>query len=107
MVRVSTSKSYQKNRTTARPTASKRKQVKKWITLRVSLCSECGLHCLGTAFVHASDPETGEIGEDEIGDYYCMHVGCPCRGKFMGHYTRYCSKCKKTEEVPDEEIDDI
>ena len=108
MVRVSTSNSYQKNRTTTRPTASKKKKiVKKWITFRFSLCSECGLHCLGTAFVHATDPDTGEMGENEIGDYYCTQAGCPCRGKFMGHYTRYCSKCKKTKEVPDEETDDI
>ena len=113
---ISFGTSFQENRTTTCPTASKKtkkkrnpsiKSIKKWITLRVSLCSECGYNCLGTAFVHEINPDTGEMGEDEVGDYYCTQPECACRGKFMGHYARYCRKCKRTEEVPDEEVEDI
>lgn len=107
MVKAKELNKSKNNHTKCVSTKKKASGIPKWIFLRSSICSDCKSHSLATAFVHAVDSDTGKMSEDEVDDYFCTVPGCKCGGKLMGHYTKYCTRCKKSSEISDDEIDNF
>ena len=93
---------------TPTPTPSQQpSKITKWIILRRSSC-DCSpdSKSLITAFVHATD-DNGNMTEENIDDYICTYKQCACKGTFMGHYTKYCGRCKNQPKMDDDEIEDL
>ena len=81
-------------------------KIHKWVPLRTTVCNCCNHKCVTVAFVHATDDDN-KMSDDLIDDYFCSHSRCACKGTLMGHYTKYCSRCRKSTEVDDDEVDDL
>jgi hypothetical protein len=87
--------------------AEKNNKIKKWKCIFSTNCPNCQkLNTLRFYFVHATNPDTGEIGPHEIDDYICTYV-CNCKGTYMGNYVKKCSACNIKLPITEEEIDSL